>query len=407
MAERPTVLGKFRARMKGEVPADTLEAYRRAGDAVYDLVRDVEGRRNELKLNKTDPWAVEPATQALFLCTWNAFVLQAMGDEFLDADYKADPATRGYVPQVTSQQVLAFYDQVEPWLRRARQAQAESAYRLDVSVPAGLPAWVVVEPCPRPHLEGMLAAARLIRDHAEAAVGLFAEEAVPDERKTAGASLRQMFTDVSAGAEYVDQLCTQDNMPPALHAQVERQAKDVIERYYRLGQLLAMPQLLDAPQPQAGAPATAMSGRVMARPGEPGFDPWCLTDPRTRGQWQRDPAAQAAIAALWRADPSPDKTFALQAEIEEALRNGAIDYATDRAGNHLGNYYCCPWAPIYVVKRPVAIAGKSLTTLQQFTVDVSAEGVLTGEGFRREILIASFQPTSEVDYCDPSERNNR
>ena len=53
------------------------------------------------------------------------------------------------------------------------------------------------------------------------------------------------------------------------------------------------------------------------------------------------------------------------------------------------------------MKRPVTIGGKRLRSLQQFTYDVSAEEMLSGGAFKREILIGVFQSTDKVDYCDP------
>jgi hypothetical protein len=40
--------------------------------------------------------------------------------------------------------------------------------------------------------------------------------------------------------------------------------------------------------------------------------------------------------------------------------------------------------------------------MQQFNLDVSAEGLAEGNTFRREILVGPFAPTDEVDYCDPA-----
>ena len=112
-------------------------------------------------------------TQAQLLCAWNAFVLQTLGDQFLEADARLEPATAGFVPPVTADQVMDFYSQVEGWVSRANQARSNSAYRLDVQVPADLTTWTKVEPCPKAHLEGTLAAAQAARVHAEAALTVF------------------------------------------------------------------------------------------------------------------------------------------------------------------------------------------------------------------------------------------
>src|SRR5262249_7481368 len=65
-------------------------------------------------------------------------------------------------------------------------------------------------------------------------------------------------------------------------------------------------------------------------------------------------------------------------------------------------YYCCPWSPVYQVHRPVKINGKQLSVPQQFTFDVSGEELADGGSFVRRIVLGPFQPTDEVDYCDPS-----
>lgn len=400
--EHPSVWGRLLAVARGEIPSDTLEAYRRAGGVVYDLLEEVEDRRRQVTVQGLDPWSVDPATQVQFLCTWNAFALQTLGDQFLEADYRSNPATTGYVPPVTAQQVLAFYREVEGWVGRAQRAQSDPASRLDVAVPVMLPPWVVVEPCPPAHLDGMRAAARSIREHAEAAMAAFQEERLPDQRHAAVQSLRGLLAEATTQAEYADRLWTQ-HASQDLHEQIERSMRAAIERYYRLGQLLAMPDLIDQPQqpPISAVSTRAVQARVPALPGQPGFDPWCLTDPETRPGWQRDPAARQAIANLWRYDPDPRRTLEIQAEIDAALAGGEIDYAVDRTGRRLGHYFCCPWASVYVVKRPIGIGGRSLRPLEEFTYDVSAEEVLEGGQFKREILVGVFQPTEDVDYCDP------
>jgi hypothetical protein len=84
---RPSLWGQLLARLQGEVPADTLEAYRRA-------------------------------------CSWNAFLLQTLGDQFLDADYRANPASVGFVPPVTAEQVLASTSGRSPTRGRAPTGSA-------------------------------------------------------------------------------------------------------------------------------------------------------------------------------------------------------------------------------------------------------------------------------------------
>lgn len=396
MTEKPGFWNRVLARLSGEVPAGTLEAYRRAGGAVYELFINAEHRRADLVERGASPWSMEPSARTYFLCTWNAFALQVLGDEFVEADYRVNPSTVGFVPPVTAEQAQRFYAEVEQWLGRARRAEQDPSYELDVYVPVRLPPWVEVEPCPREHLEAMLAACRRLVEHAELAVA-DCERAAGEEHGAEVAKLRGELAQAKTSAGYAEGL-RRDSMDLELHARIEASVKGALESAYRVGQVAAMPQLLDRKEePGVRAPA----GSRLPGPGEPGFDPWCLTSPMTRPQWQNDPAARRAVETQWRFDPDPRQTLRIQAQIDAARERGDIDFATDARGRFIGNYFCCPWSAIYVVKRPVSIGGRRLRPLEQFTFDVSAEEVLEGGEFRREILVGRFSPTSEVDYCNP------
>ncbi len=111
-----------------------------------------------------------------------------------------------------------------------------------------------------------------------------------------------------------------------------------------------------------------------------------------------DARSRKAIELLWRRDPHPDVTLAIQGQINQALARGAVAYATDRHGRPVGRYFCCPWAPIYVARRRVTIAGRHLKTLEQFTLDVSAEPLANGGKFRRRILRGPFEDAARVGF---------
>lgn len=404
MVERPGIIGKLVAIAKGEVPADTLEAYRRAGQSVYDLLKQVEDRRLELKIQGLNPWTVNPSNQVQFLCAWNAFVLQTLGDQLLEADYQADPSTAGYVPPMTAEQALAYYSQVESWLNRAHQAQCNPDYHIDEYLPADLPPWEESESCPNTHLDGMVAATRLIRTHAEAAIATFEAETIPKDKQPTIHQIRQRLAAANSEADYAEQLW-KPNVPQSVHPNIERHAKAALESYYQLGQILAMPQLLEHQSSVATQSASAANQLQRPLPGEVGFDPWCLTDPAARDEFRRNSEAKASIATIWKYDLDPERTLAIQSEIDTALAQRAIAYATDRWGTRLGHYYCCPWAPIYVVKRAVTIDHQSLKPGQEFTFDVSAMTVAQGGTFKRNLLIGSFQPTEETCISHSTHRD--
>jgi len=392
--DHPGLLTRLVARLSGEVSADTLDAYRRAGLGVYDLVGSAEAERGELAA--VPAAAVDDATRCFLLCTWNAFALQTLGDAFVDADYEANPRTVGFVPPVTKDQALQFYGEVEAWMGRGLAARANPNASLPVALPAELPAFVEVEPCPREHLQAMLAASTTLAEHAETAI--FDAERLPGASASQLAELRGLLSCAGNAAAYATRLYGDGDVSQDLHERIEQSVKEALGAYYLAGQLSAMPELVG----RHPVPASVTgAGPRLAAPGQPGFDPWCLTDPHSRTNWKRDGQARDAIDLLWRADPDPNATLDLQAQIDAALGQGYIEYAVDRNNRRMGNYFCCPWSAVYMTSRPLTIGGRRLRAGQQFTFDVSAEEMAEGEPFKRELLLGNFSPTDRIDYCDP------
>jgi hypothetical protein len=335
------------------------------------------------------------------------FVLQTLGAGLLDADNAAEPGTVGYVPPITFDQVWSWFSAAEGWLSQAQQARANPDYDLAATLrlPAALPAWAEIEPCPPAHLQAMLTALPSIREHAELALYDLdksdPDTVDPEQRADTGQhrravnTLHQLAAEAAAAADYAQAL---GNTPAGqrLHELIETHLKRAVTLWFHLGQLAAMPTLIGGYRPKAG-PAR-IDPQTLPDPTR--FDPWCLTDPATRAQWQADPRARNTIAALWAADPEPVRTLTIHAQIQAATASGAI---APVSGMRLGSYfYCCPWSPIYQVRRRVKIDGRRLSVPQQFTFDVSGEELAEGGHFVRRILLGPFTATTEVDYCDPT-----
>lgn len=382
------------ARLHGEIPAETVEAYRRAGGEAYDLIGEFDQARAEWGVQGITAWTAPPSTQAALLAAWNAFALQVLGDEMVAADHAADPNTVGYLPPVTAQQALAFYAPVPRWLSTARSAKASQSFTLDMAVPAQLPPFVEVKPCPPAHLAAMRAATTRLRTQAEATLSGFLLDDNDSQQKQAHDRISELGARASSEADYAGRLWA-DHLDRATHEDVERHLKAALEGYFEFGQLLAMPAVALRPRSQ---PASYAGAYGYPSPGGD-LDPWCLTDPATRSRWQQDRQARRSIEALWANDPNPQATLRTQAEIGAALAQGDIGYATDARGERIGHYYCCPWSPIYVVLHPTIIGGRHLRPMQEFTFDVSAEEIHEGGAFKREVLVANFHSTNEVDYC--------
>lgn len=398
------LFGRLLCLLQGEVSADTLEAYRRASMSVFELLDRGETMRLGAAAEGKNPWTLPENTQVFLLCTWNAFVLQTLGNNFLDADYRGNPATAGFVPPITADQVLAFYQPVEGWLSRAQQAEANPNYKLDLAVPTDLPAWSEVEPCPNSHLHGMLEAMKSVRDHAQAAMNVLEQtEGLTKEQDAQRDAVRQAFAGAISKARYAEDMHRGGNPSRDIHERVEEHVKVAIELFYKMGQLAAMPRLATArPAPKDNGAGSAAPKRLPG-PGESGFDPWILTDLTARRRYTTDDQARKAVQTLWKLDPDPRKTLEIKAEVDAAYTRGDITFAKDRMGNPIGYFFCCPWGPIYSVVRPVTLGGVKLVPLQQFVYDVTAEGYNLGVPFRRQIKIGTFASTDEFEYGDPDE----
>lgn len=399
---RPGLATRLAAHFHGEVGAATVEAYRRAGAAAYIDQADAERVRSELVLSGRSIWTAAPHQASQFLCAWNAFALQTLGDELVEADYRADPRTSGYLPKVTAEQAATFLGEVEHWSARARRAACDETYDVtaEVTVPAPLPKWAEAEPCPRAHLDAMMAAGQAMRGRVEAALDDLTKAEPPPGRAHAKDRLFGMAAEANTAIDFAESLWSPE-AGPELHERVEESLRRGIAAYYRLGQLLAAPMLLDRGiSVPAHARVPLRPGRL-ALPGQPGFDPWCLTDPVNRSLWQYDKAAGAAIDTLWRFDPNPAATLRIQAELNAAVeaRQLVVAGTIRQTANY---YFRCPWSAIYFVYRPVVIAGQSLTPIQQFAFDVSVEPMLAEGGgeFARQLVFGPFHASSQVDYGD-------
>jgi hypothetical protein len=393
---KPTLMTKMRASLSGERDAVLLEALRAAGRVAYDELMAAEKVRTELTAAGSSLWDAPAAVSSQLLAAWNGFVLQTLGETFLDADYAANPGTVGFVPPVTHDQASRWLAAVEGWVSRARQARVNPDYDIsgELALPAGLPPWAEVEPCPPEHLSALLAAIPPVREHVDVALFALEQVRIPDDRRKAVNRLKQLAAEAAAATDYAMGLRTQRHNA-TLHELIENNLKRALELWFHAGQLAAMPRLLD--NYRALRPAARPD--IATLPGGARFDPWCLTDPATLRRWQHDRRAIQAIKELWEWDPNPAATLALKAEVDAAFAAGDIAFLKARQDGTC--YFECPWAPLYEVRRPVTIAGRSLRVLDQFTLEIAADDMPRGLPFRRGLILGPFRMTNEVEYCDP------
>jgi hypothetical protein len=357
------------AKARGDVSTKDLIAYGRAGSDAYDLLDQL------------------PATGYPRLCAWNAFVLQTYGDKLL-----ASGESPGYVSPETAEEVAVLYQLVGGWLARARQMTANAAYRLDVYVPQGLPHHWQTTPRTTEQLIAMRDVFQAVQ--ARLSSDLKAFTGADDDRTR----LQALELAVDSDGDYLDKVWTRDPGPD-LRTTLGTTLTGALDRAYQLGQLLAVPALLDELHSQpVRAPRT---GPQLRLPGEPGFDLWCLTDPMERRRMEGDGTFWQHLEAMWQADPHPERTLAIKAEIDAALASGAVDYLPSEG---VGQLYRladhCPWPGVLVVKTPVLIGGKELEKGEKFVFAVSHDD----GNFERAIVVAPANEWLPEPDDVPSER---
>jgi hypothetical protein len=217
--------------MRGEVSAAPLEARRRAGSIAYSLAEEADATEG------TDRGA-----QLFRLCAWNAYAFQTLVDTLIDCDARADPATAGYVARSTLRFVDPCVDQVPQWIRYARMAQGDPNLHLDNRLPASLPEWLHDEPTTGTELVGLRTAYEALQPRVETSLQALAASGSADPGTLA--QLRRMLAEMTSAAEYAVALLRPD-LGPVDRGEVRWRLLDALGQAIDLGQVLAMPSLLD------------------------------------------------------------------------------------------------------------------------------------------------------------------
>jgi hypothetical protein len=312
------------------------------------------------------------------LSVWNAYVLQVVGEHLLDA---VEQRSFGTVRAGPTARILAFLGPADRWMSQARHAASDVSYQVEerVHLPAEPPAWHDRTHGPYPLSTAMATALEAIHARGGSILADYVRSPVRQENDLV--RLRWILDRAAAAIEYAELPGEDDWSWPASTALHLWYALRLL---FLFGQAAAMPALLDAKDP------VTVASLVAHVPS--GIDPWSLTDPHQRTMWRSLPSARAAIQRLWSADPSPMATIRVQAQIDAALRTGAILFATDRTGVRLGSFYRCPWPAVYEVRRSVTIGGTRLLPMEHFTFDVLGEAYGEQAPYARRIVVSVFVP---------------
>ncbi len=245
LAPRPPLRNRLAARRQREVPTLQLEAFRRAGAAVFDVCLLVEGRRAELAAQGLHPWDADPATSSLFVAAWNARALQALGSELLDSDRREDPGTAGFVPLSTYRQAWSFFEPVAKWLGVARRAAANPTFWIGdaVELPAALPPLLGLRSAPRKHLRGMLSAGDAVDQLVEQELGaVVGAGQVPARYRALLPRIEELAAQARSALHYAQGLWHPE-CSPELEAVIFGHLYSALVLEHHVGQFLALPEL--------------------------------------------------------------------------------------------------------------------------------------------------------------------
>lgn len=249
---RPSLGDRIGASLRGAVPADEVLARLSASGGVYDDYLAADRLRDELVLADIGPTANSPTESSQLLCTWIAYAAVSLAQAFVTAE-GIDPAQGGFLPPVSAEQALLLLGDVPAWSARARRAAQEPGYDVaaEVCLPAPLP-WVVVEPCPRSHLDAMRQAGGVMLERIEAALGDMGR--LSSTAAPVLSQLRGMAVDAQSRLQYAAALASAAGSGP-VHEGVEKALRDGVTACWLLGQVLARPRLLGVlPPPPSAAP---------------------------------------------------------------------------------------------------------------------------------------------------------
>lgn len=256
LGSSPGLLTRLVAGRQKEVSSLQLEAYRRAGSAVFDLHLAADQRRHELVSSGHHPFTADAATASLFLCAWNARVHQSLACELLDGDYREDPRTRGFVPPTTYRHALALFAPVAGWLSAGARARTSPEFWIgdEVDLPTGLPELHGGRLRPRKSIRGMLTAGDVLHGLLEETLGAVVSAGAPPARwEPALARITELAAQAHTALRYAQGLW-HPHSSADLDGVILGHVVPAMVLEHHLGQFLALPELVDGYRAAPGRP---------------------------------------------------------------------------------------------------------------------------------------------------------
>ena len=357
--------------LRGEVSEANVRGYLRAASQIEDLWQQIDRQVAVLIGQGVAPWEAYHRLRYSLAFIRAARTYQVFVRELLAADAAADPGTAGYLPQVTFDQANALCHQIQPMLEHAVAAFHDPASVPDMPFPLHLGPRIEAErhTCPLPHLQGMIAAAREVR---EWAAGLIAEyeNAISQSATPAPAEvtthltalqscLAQADSQLRFGVDLVGQI-SQGEATPELHEQAEDSLWKAMKQVFLLNQAVALPELLRTAAP----PKT---------PPQPGTSPRTYHDRRIHPADLWRIAAPSARAELRGTEFGTDEMEEMCEKMGDILSAGAQQYLDEVEAfvargdaKPIAAMANCPFEPVYRARVPLSLAGAHVPAGHEF-----------------------------------------
>lgn len=354
--------------MRGEVSDANIQGYLRAASQIEDIWQQVDDKVAALLSQGVAPWKAYEQVRYPLAYIRAARAYQVFVHELLAADAAYEPQTAGYLPRVTYDQANALSHQIQPCLQNAIAALSNVTTEAEVALPLVLGPRIESEgqPCPIAHLQGMIAAAREVREWAAGLIAQYAhavsQTTVPVPAEITAhlnelqGRLQQADSQLRFGTDLVGQV-SQQGATAELHEEAENNLWNALQNFFLINQAVAIPGLFHArPQVPAGSQSRRVYRDQRIRPN----DLWRVAAPSARSELRGTEFGTDEMNEMCEKMGGILSAGAQQYldEVEAAMQRGDVQIIASMAN--------CPFEPLYRARRDLDIANTHVPAGYEF-----------------------------------------
>lgn len=348
--------------IRGEVSDANIQGYLRAATQIEEIWQQIDEKVAGLIAQGVAPWEAYKQLGYPMAFIRAARAYQVFVKELLAADAAFDPGTAGYLPRITYDQANALCHQIQPTLQYALAALNNPNYVPEVALPLQLGPRIEDEGRQDPiaHLQGMISAAREMREWAAGLIAQYENAAtqattpMPTEISAHITALRSRLAQADSQLRFGSDLVGQVSRGQAtqqLHEEAENSLWDALQNFFLLNQAVALPELLRSNQSKTTGGRQGKSGRAYRDRSIRPDELWRVASPSARSELRGTEFGTEEMAEMWRKMGGILSAGAQQYldEADAAVTRGDVNMIAAMAN--------CPFEPLYRARRPLDIAG--------------------------------------------------